>query len=184
MKRDLEVACKYGSGDMAGSDPEPIPGLRARQGAWREKAGPDPLRTIGPGRERINLCAPDLCNGKAQPFQPLSAKDGDRRRKKKGGCACKFGRYGHLVPEFRTVLNLHKQNAGHTPGLSSSRSSQANERSSCFMAVDTAAECRLSLRSKTIHSGDNSNGDPGGDEAVFNAIATRGRRPSRSALCC
>ena len=37
------------------------------------------------------------------------------------------------------------------------------------MAVDTAAECRLNLRSKTIHSGDNSNGDPGGDEAVFNA---------------
>ena len=32
-----------------------------------------------------------------------------------------------------------------------------------------AAECRLYLRSKTIHSGDNSNGDPGGDEAVFNA---------------
>ena len=40
------------------------------------------------------------------------------------------------------------------------------------------------LRSKTIHSGDNSNGDPGGDEAVFNAKATRGRRPSHSVLCC
>jgi hypothetical protein len=47
-----------------------------------------------------------------------------------------------------------------------------------------AAECRLNLRSKTIHSGHNSNGDPGGDEAVFNANATRGRRPSHSALCC
>ena len=31
-------------------------------------------------------------------------------------------------------------------------------------------EYRLNLRSKTIHSGDNSKGDPGGDEAVFNAI--------------
>ena len=26
--------------------------------------------------------------------------------------------------------------------------------------------------------------DPSGDEAVFNSNATRGRRPSHSALCC
>jgi hypothetical protein len=32
-----------------------------------------------------------------------------------------------------------------------------------------AAEYRLNLRSKTIHSVRNSNADPGGDEAVFNA---------------
>jgi hypothetical protein len=37
------------------------------------------------------------------------------------------------------------------------------------MAVDTLPNVALSLRSKTIHSGDNSDGDPGGDEAVFNS---------------
>src|SRR5271163_4352503 len=44
MKRDLEVACKYGGGDMAGS--EPAPGPRARRGTWRETAGPDLWRTF------------------------------------------------------------------------------------------------------------------------------------------
>jgi hypothetical protein len=46
MKRDLAVACKCGSGDMARSEPEPVPGLRARRGAWREKAGLDPCRSF------------------------------------------------------------------------------------------------------------------------------------------
>ena len=37
------------------------------------------------------------------------------------------------------------------------------------MAVDTLPNVALTLRSKTIHSCDNSNGDPGGDEAEFNS---------------
>jgi hypothetical protein len=46
MKRDLEAVRKYDSGDMAGSGSEPIPGLRARSGAWREKTGPDRQRAV------------------------------------------------------------------------------------------------------------------------------------------
>ena len=44
-------------------------------------------------------------------------------------------------------------------------------------------ECPPNLRSKTIQQR-RDNGYSGGDEAVFNAKATRGRRPSHSVLCC
>ena len=69
---------------------------------------------------------------------------------------------GSSADEYlRQPLYLNTQKAGHTrPAF---RSHARRERMSGRSRY--AAECRLNLRSKTIHSGDNSNGDPGGDKA-------------------